>query len=224
MTLLRDQKRINVAYLQGYLMAEVQVPAGAPSHAKPLVDPRIFDSAEYRGNPYPTLKILRDHYPVYHDKLHNCWYITRYNDVVDCYLQQEVFNTIPKGSSSGVLGNSVLELGAEEHRKRRNIFGADIVGKPLLKRIPAIEREAADMISAWIGPVAEGLASEMGDSCSIELDKQFAAEFPIRVVAAVIGLPREVQDKFYYWYDTMMSGFGLGAGFGPCGFGGASGS
>lgn len=189
-------------------MAEVRVPAGAPSQKKPLIDPRVFDSAEYRGNPYPTLKIMRDHYPVYHDKLHNCWYITRYNDVVDCYLQQEVFNTIPKGSSSGVLGNSVLELGAEEHRKRRNIFGSDIVGKPLLKRIPAIEREAAEMISAWIEPVAVGMAAELGDSCSIELDREFAAEFPIRVVAAVIGLPKEVQDKFYYWYNTMMSGLG----------------
>ena len=51
----------------------------------PLIDPRIFDSWEFMRNPYPYYRIMRDHYPVFRDKLHNCYYVTRYQDVTDCY-------------------------------------------------------------------------------------------------------------------------------------------
>jgi cytochrome P450 len=57
----------------------------APDGA-PLIDPRIFDSVEFMRNPYPYYRIMRDHYPVFRDKLHNCYYVTRYQDVTDCYL------------------------------------------------------------------------------------------------------------------------------------------
>ena len=50
----------------------------------PLIDPRLFSSAEYNRNPYPYFRILRDHYPVFHDALHNCYYVTRFDDVKAC--------------------------------------------------------------------------------------------------------------------------------------------
>ena len=81
---------------------------GAELDGKPLFDPRILDSAEFFRNPYPYYRILRDHYPVFHDRLHNCYWVTRYEDITDCYFDDEGFNTIPKGSSSGVLGNTQL--------------------------------------------------------------------------------------------------------------------
>ena len=49
---------------------------GTSADGKPLIDPRIFDSPEFFRNPYPYYRILRDHYPVFHDKLHNCYYVT----------------------------------------------------------------------------------------------------------------------------------------------------
>ncbi|MEM7287652.1 MAG: hypothetical protein AAF480_14970 [Actinomycetota bacterium] len=61
----------------------------------PLFDPRIFDSLEFGRNPYPYYRILRDHYPVFHDKLHNAYYVTRYQDIADCYFDEVGFNTIP---------------------------------------------------------------------------------------------------------------------------------
>ena len=52
----------------------------------PLIDPRVFDSREFYRNPYPYYRILRDHYPVFHDALHNCYYVTRYDDITTCYF------------------------------------------------------------------------------------------------------------------------------------------
>ncbi len=104
---------------------------GHADDGTPLIDPRIFDSSEFRRNPYPYYRIMRDHYPVFHDRLHNCYYVTRYSDITDCYFDEVGFNTIPKGSSSGVLGNTQLELSGIEHRRRRNIYGQHLVGAAL---------------------------------------------------------------------------------------------
>lgn len=82
------------------------VDMGHAPDGTPLIDPRIFDSPEFGRNPYPYYRIMRDHYPVFHDRLHNCYYVTRYEDITRCYLDEVGFNTIPKGSSSGVLGNT----------------------------------------------------------------------------------------------------------------------
>ena len=91
-----------------FMAVGVAADMGHAPDGTPLIDPRIFDSAEFRRNPYPYYRIMRDHYPVFHDRLHNCYYVTRYGDITDCYFDEVGFNTIPKGSSSGVLGNTQL--------------------------------------------------------------------------------------------------------------------
>ena len=75
------------------------VDMGHAADGTPLIDPRIFDSSEFARNPYPYYRIMRDHYPVFHDQLHNCYYVTRYADVEASYFDEIGFNTIPKGSS-----------------------------------------------------------------------------------------------------------------------------
>ena len=66
----------------------------------PLIDPRIFDSWEFMRNPYPYYRIMRDYYPVFRDKLHNCYYVTRYEDVTACYFDDEGFNIYEPAAST----------------------------------------------------------------------------------------------------------------------------
>ena len=183
---------------------------GHAADGTPLIDPRLFDSPEFFRNPYPYYRIMRDHYPVYHDKLHNCYYVTRYDDITDCYFDDEGFNTIPKGSSSGVLGNTQLELSGIEHRRRRNLYGQHLVGQSLQARIPAIERLAREMIESWDEKAREGVdyIHDHDGVRSVEIGKAFANEFPISVVCDILGFPKEARDRFFYWYNSMMSGLG----------------
>ncbi len=187
------------------------VDMGHTSDGTPLVDPRIFDSAEFARNPYPYYRLLRDHHPVFHDTLHNCYWVTRYEDVTACYLDEQGFNTIPKGLSSGVLGNTQLELSGVEHRRRRNVYGRHLVGKALDRRVPIIERLAEEMIDGWFdGSAPEGsvVVDESTGERSVELGRAFANEFPIRVVGQVLGFPDEARSDFFYWYSSMMNGLG----------------
>jgi len=183
---------------------------GSGPDGTPLIDPRLFDSAEFRRNPYPYYRIMRDHYPVFHDRLHNCYYVTRYEDITACYFDEVGFNTIPKGSSSGVLGNTQLELSGLEHRRRRNIYGRHLVGAALTKRLPSIERIAQDLIAEWFtaGSGKEAEVDPNSGTATIELGKAFANEFPISVVADVLGIPQDARAQFTWWYDAMMSGLG----------------
>src|SRR6056297_2153344 len=128
------------------------VDMGHAPDGTPLIDPRIFDSAEFARNPYPYYRIMRDHYPVFHDKLHNCYFVTRYDDITACYFDEIGFNTIPKDSSSGVLGNTQLELSGIEHRRRRNIYGRHLVGAALTKRLSALRMLSDELIDEWYDP------------------------------------------------------------------------
>ncbi|MDX1581069.1 MAG: hypothetical protein R3360_05545, partial [Alphaproteobacteria bacterium] len=184
------------------------VDMGHDEDGKPLIDPRIFDSYEFIRNPYPYYRIMRDHYPVFHDKLHNCYYVTRYDDITECYFDDEGFNTIPKGSSSGVLGNTQLELSGIEHRRRRNLYGQHLVGKSLNLRVPAIRKLATEMIESWDSIDDPEIVSDKDGVRTVALGKAFANEFPIRVVCEVLGFPEEARPQFYYWYNSMMSGLG----------------
>ncbi len=181
---------------------------GRSPDGTPLFDPRVFDSYEFARNPYPYYKILRDHYPVYHDTLHNCYWVTRYDDITTCYFDDEGFNTIPKGSSSGVLGNTQLELSGIEHKRRRNLYGQHLVGQALKNRLPSIERLAREMIDAWEAADEDWYVKNEDGTRTVELGKAFANEFPIRVVCEVLGFPQEARGQFYYWYNSMMSGLG----------------
>lgn len=184
------------------------VDMGQTPDGKPLFDPRIFDSAEYRRNPYPYLRILRDHYPVFHDKLHNCYYITRYDDVRDVILNDDGFNGIPKGYVNTVLGNVQVELDGVEHRRRRSTFAQHLVGQALKKRVPAIERLAAEMIAAWDGPDMEGIVEDRNGVRTLEFGRAFSDKFPVNVVCQVLGFPEEARGNFIYWYQTMIGGIG----------------
>jgi pulcherriminic acid synthase len=180
----------------------------------PLFDPRIFTSVEFQRNPYPYYRILRDHYPVYHDQLNNAYYVTRYEDVWNSYMDDLGFNTIPKGMSSGVLGNTQLELSGVEHRRRRNVYGRHLAGKALDKRTSIIRRIATEMIDAWAAAPTTGAFGDavvhdpVSGRITVELAAAFANDFPIRVVAKVLGIPDEARESFFYWYSSMMNGLG----------------
>lgn len=185
------------------------VDMGHDADGAPMIDPRIFNSAEFARNPYPYYRIMRDHHPVFHDRLHNAYYVTRYADVTTCYFDEIGFNTIPKGSSSGVLGNTQLELSGIEHRRRRNVYGRHLVGAALTKRLHALRALADELIAEWWTANPKGVEIDRDSGTAvIELGRCFANEFPISVVAQVLGIHEDMRSQFTYWYDAMMSGLG----------------
>ena len=95
---------------------------GRAEDGTPLIDPRIFYSAEFRRNPWPYYRILRDHYPVYFNKLNNTYYVTRYADMTECYYDDIGFNTIVAfdghSSHNHALPGRPLGFGQQRQQRR----------------------------------------------------------------------------------------------------------
>ncbi len=56
------------------------------------LDPRVFDSEEFQRDPFPVYRSLRDHYPIFHDRFHNRWIVSRYEDVDACFQDNDSFD------------------------------------------------------------------------------------------------------------------------------------
>ena len=50
-----------------------------------IVEPGEFLSEEFRLDPFPVYKRLRENTPVYQDKFQNRWIISRYEDIWNIY-------------------------------------------------------------------------------------------------------------------------------------------
>jgi pulcherriminic acid synthase len=170
------------------------------------IDPREFDSPAYQKDPFPLYKRLRDHHPLFRDRFHNRWLISRYDDVNAAFQDNDSFDrALYKADgpyvfgSSHVFGPNILEYGnSDRHRWLRNIIAGQFVGQGLVSFIPFIEKIAGELLEDC-----------MGDG-EVELVSRFSNQFPIRVISNILGLPRADEDRFVGWYQALIAGLGFG--------------
>jgi pulcherriminic acid synthase len=134
-------------------------------------------SSEYARDPYPALAILRENYPCYRDWINNCYWITRYDDVTSLFTDDANFESRSKLWRYGLEGYG-RDLGEDLHV--RSVWTA------------AMDAQAAS--------VAERLLAGL-DRHRADLATQFAAPYPIHLLAAALGLPEADIDTFAsrYW-------------------------
>ncbi len=170
------------------------------------IDPREFDSPGYQKNPFPMYQRLRDHHPLFRDRFHNRWMISRYDDVNAAFQDNESFDRALYKvdgpyvfGSSHVFGPNILEYGnSDRHRWLRNIIAGQFVGQGLVSFIPFIEKIAAELLEDC-----------MKDG-EVELVSRFSNQFPIRVISNILGLPRADEERFVGWYQALIAGLGFG--------------
>jgi pulcherriminic acid synthase len=170
------------------------------------IDPREFDQPAFQENPFALYKRLRDHHPIYHDRFHNRWVLSRYQDIDAAFQDNTAYDRAaykPDGpyrfGSEHVFGPNILEYGnSTQHRWLRNVVAGQFVGNRLDAFIPIIDRIAQELIDRF-----------MKDG-EVELVQQFSHQFPIRVISNMLGLPREDEDTFVEWYQALIAGLGFG--------------
>lgn len=172
----------------------------------PALDPRVFDSAEFQRDPFPVYKQLRDHHPIFHDRFHNRWIVSRYEDVDGVFQDNESYDRAvykPDGpyefGSSHVFGPNLLEYGnSDEHHRLRNIVAGQFVGQKLNDFLPMVEQISHEVIDRIV---------EQGE---VEIVSEFSSQVPIRVISNMLGLPRQDEDTFVEWYQLLIAGLGFG--------------
>ena len=180
--------------------------AEAVADLGPDVDPRVFDSPEFQKDPFPIYKQLRDHHPIYHDRFHNRWVVSRYWDVDGVFQDNGSYDRAvykPDGpyefGSSHVFGPNLLEYGnSGEHRRLRNIVAGQFVGQKLNDFLPVIDQISREVVDRIV---------EQGE---VEIVSEFSSQVPIRVISNMLGLPREDENTFVEWYQLLIAGLGFG--------------
>ena len=193
-------------------------PRVEPETDPSLIEPNEFLTEEFRVNPFPLYKRLRDHEPIYQDRFQNRWIVSQYEDIWEIYKNNAEFTRAvydPKGKfhfgSDTPLGQSLNELGeGSDYIWLRGIVAGEFVGQRLLARLPLIERAANRIIEELLRKAAEDRAAGRTRRGEVELIKQFSARFPIRVIAAMLGLPEEDNDYFERVYDELFAAQGYG--------------
>lgn len=167
-----------------------------------MIDPAVFRSSEFEKDPFPVYEELREKTPVFRDRVHNRWILSRYDDVYKAFTDNEHFDRAlydPDGEfefgKSHPFGPNILEFGnSDRHRWMRNIVANQFVGAGLAAFIPVIEQIAAELIERH------------QDSREMELLSEISTQFPIRVISNMLGLPRSDEPMFVGWYQDLIEG------------------
>jgi cytochrome P450 len=167
-------------------------------------------SEEFRADPQATFARMREHDPVFCqpgiDGVTPIWFVTRYEDAAAVLLDDKRFVRDPRlalteeelaaQERSPVLeaiDNHMLNRDGDDHRRLRRLVTKAFTPRmveQLRPRIQAIADELLDAVEA---------RGEM------DLSAEYAFPLPITVIAELLGVPNQDQDRFKEWSDAIIS-------------------
>lgn len=179
-----------------------------------------FLSPDLLRNPHPTLARMRETTPVYHVQHKELgaypWLLTRYSDCINL-LNDERFTKddarIPRnGATSGDLTPEEMMMAAAGAINRHMLT----LDPPDHTRLRALVHKAftPNMIRSLevrIQQITDGLIDNMQAKEQVDFIRDFAFPLPVTVIAELLGIPHEDQQKFREWSQTIIMGGTSGA-------------
>ena len=172
-------------------------------------DPALLEGRAFQLNPYPALRRLRDAHPVWLHPRQGLWFVTRYDDVVDGFLDHDALSsTIFEQSHSAVFGPSLTAMDGDEHTRKRAIIAPEFVGRKLEAFLPVIEANVRRLIVGFTEKAARDLVAGFLERREVDLVDQFSTRLPVNVIVEMLGLPQSDHDRFHAWYPAFLAGLG----------------
>jgi cytochrome P450 len=117
------------------------------------------------------------------------WIAFRYEDCSRILRDARTFTSTGYDSTIGmVMGHMILGMDDPEHRGHRNLVAHAFREKSLARWEPE-----------FIGPIIDELIDRFAAGGEAELVRQLTFEFPVRVIARLLGLPEEDFPQFQRW-------------------------
>jgi cytochrome P450 len=117
------------------------------------------------------------------------WIAYRYDDCSRILRDAKTFTSTGYDSSIGVvMGHVILGMDDPEHRDHRNLVAHAFREKALARWEPA-----------FIAPIIDELIDRFAADGQADLVRQLTFEFPVRVIARLLGLPEEDFPQFHRW-------------------------
>jgi cytochrome P450 len=183
-----------------YCVPQVR-PASAAREARVTISTDPHDqpiTLDFSGDPYPFFEYKRNTEPVWRGTVMDHsqappelipgeeWTLFDFDCVFQAFRNDELFGSHGYDQTIGlVLGPTILAMHGKQHHDHRSL-----VAKAF--RASALERWEPDVID----PVCDALVDEIKGDGAADLMTAVTLEFPTRVTAALLGLPRDDLDLF----------------------------
>jgi len=157
-----------------------------------------FNAPKYIAEPYGYWARLRDEAPVYWCQSMEFWAITRYDGVLDVLHDPRRFSS--KGGPTGPQLGSVLP--------RLPLLQDDPPHHDRLRRIlskaftPKITSEREDRVRQIADGLIDDLRRRLAYGETVDLVRAFTSPMPVNVIAEILGIPSELQDRLRMWNAT----------------------
>ncbi|CAB4907827.1 unannotated protein [freshwater metagenome] len=167
--------------------------------ARDLTDLDVFED----GQAWPLLDDLRENEPLHwNDEAapnHGFWSVTRHADIVSVTRDEESF-------SSEVGGANLEELDEEQVEVRKSMLETDGARHWALRRL--LQNQFTPRGLAGYEVFLRGLTRTTVDKALAKGDfdfvKEVSADFPIQVLAQMLGVPEERTDQLIEWGNRMV--------------------
>ncbi|MCX6420917.1 MAG: cytochrome P450 [Actinobacteria bacterium] len=167
--------------------------------ARDLTDLDVFED----GQAWPLLDDLRENEPLHwNDEAapnHGFWSVTRHADIVSVTRDEESF-------SSEVGGANLEELDEEQVEVRKSMLETDGARHWALRRL--LQNQFTPRGLAGYEVFLRGLTRTTVDKALAKGDfdfvKEVSADFPIQVLAQMLGVPKERTDQLIEWGNRMV--------------------
>jgi cytochrome P450 len=157
-----------------------------------------FDPA-FRANPYPSYAALRDGPPKQLNLFLPITLVARYADALPVLRDHETFSNV----RPNIPGRDLID----PFRGAPTIITSDPPVQTRLRRLvsraftPARIRAMEPRIRAITDELLEG----SGADGNFEVVETLANPLPVRVIAEMLGIPRERQNQFKHWSDAIIA-------------------
>ncbi|MCZ7530244.1 MAG: cytochrome P450 [Acidimicrobiia bacterium] len=157
-------------------------------------DVNLMDGEFYAREPHDVWTWMRENAPVYHDPHTDVWAVARYDDLVACEKNAEVFsnaqNIRPRMTGTPMM----ISMDDPEHALRRKLVGKGFTPP----RVRAQENRLREICDQLLDAVCER------GECDFVWD--VAAHLPLIVIADMLGFPPEDRPQLLEWSDQMLKG------------------
>ncbi len=165
-----------------------------------------------RIDPHPFYRALRERDPIHRSRPADGWVISRYADVLavlgdrsfssdernlrrrDRYLRRRRLAGLPDPYEEDRA--TLLRMDAPDHTRLRNLVSKAFTPRAVEAMRPRIE----EVVDELLAPISRRRHTELvGD---------FAAPFPVVVIAEMLGVPSADRERFRHWSDEVVRTLG----------------
>lgn len=156
---------------------------------------KILASEEGRKDPYPLYDELRSTAPVFQDSTFGFWYLSRFDDCREV-LRHPSFGKSEENERTSFVDGSVRERSADDqpsmlfqnppdHTRIRKLVSRAFTPRRMAQLQPSVAALTDELLDDFGGP---------GDE--VDLIDKLGFQLPIRVIAAMVGIPEADRDWF----------------------------